>query len=145
MSNRRTEIQHHSKDGDRFQVTAHETDSPILPVPQLRELAEFRPDLVDWVIKRSEIEGDERRKRQKRVDRYIFVERIGALVCGALVALVGLGVAGYVALQGHDKVAGILGGGTLVTIVSVIISHRRKGAIAESDPEPPPPPPKKKR
>jgi hypothetical protein len=131
MSNRRTQIQHQSRRGDRFQVTAHETDSPILPVAQLRDLSNFRPDLVDWVITRSELEGEERRKRQRRLDRFVFIERVGGLLCGAAVALFGLGMAGYIALHGHDRVATILGGGTLVAIVSVMVGFRKRNQQVE--------------
>ena len=98
MSNRRTELRHHSRDGQSLQLTSQDSDSPILPVSQLRLLHEFRPDLVDWVVKRTEEESIFRRSRQNRIDGFVFVERIG----------------------------GMVGGGTLVSILGIIVSGRNK-------------------
>lgn len=126
MSNRRTEIQHQSCDGEHFQVTAHETDSPILPVGQLEQLHRFRPDLVDWVLRRTEAEAEERRRRQRRIDRFIFIERVGGLIGGIVVALAGMSAAVYLVVHGAQAVAAVIGGGTLVSIVSIIITGRRR-------------------
>lgn len=130
MSNRRTEIQAHSRDGDRFQVTSQDTDSPILPVAQLKALHEFRPDLIDWVVKRTEEEASNRRSRQTRVDQYVFIERIGGLVGGFAIALVGLLISAYLAMHGQPEVAAVVGGGTLVSIVSIIVTGRKKSVPA---------------
>jgi len=126
MSNRRTEIQHQSSDGEHFQVTAHETDSPILPIGHLEQLHQFRPDLVDWVLQRTEAEAEERRRRQRRIDRFIFIERVGGLFGGIWVALAGMSAAVYLAVHEAQAVAAVIGGGTLVSIVSIIITGRRR-------------------
>ena len=135
MANRQTRIQtKSSSDGEhQLDLTAHETDSPILPVAQLEKLHQFRPDLVDWVITNTQNEGEERRKRQRRVDRYILIERMGGLVFGGGIAIFGIAAAAYVAIQGHDWVAGILGGGTLVSIVYVLVTGK-KPERQESEP-----------
>ena len=126
MSNRHTQLRHQSRDGDRFQVTAHETDSSILPLRQLRELQEFRPDLVDWVVRQTEDEADARRARQRRVDTFVFVERVSGIFLGALIAALGLGISAYLGMHGAQKVATTLGGGTLVAIVALIIRGTSK-------------------
>ncbi len=82
--------------------------------------------MVDWVIKRTEDEASGRRKREKRVDQFIFVERIGGLVGGIVISALGLSIAAYLALNGAQKVAGIIGGGTLVSIVSIIVTGRKR-------------------
>lgn len=119
MSNQQTSISATSKNGDHVQVTQHQTDSPVLPVTQLRQLHDFRPDLVDWVIAAAETEANERRARLRRLDRYILWERIGGQILGALIAVVGLVVAAWVAINGQPWVAAAIGGGTLVGIVTV--------------------------
>jgi hypothetical protein len=137
MSNRRTEIELHSKDGGHIQATEHETDSPILPVGQLRQLQEFRPDLIDWVIKRTEEEATARRKQVKRRDIFIFIERIGGLVLASTIAILGLCLATYLALHGAQTPAMVIGGGTLVSIVGAIVSGKRSPKeTAEPKPAP---------
>jgi hypothetical protein len=125
MGNRQTHVRAQSHNGDSLQLTAHETDSPILPVVQLQQLHEFRPDLVDWVKSQTEKEADFRRNRQLRVDSFVLAERMGGLVAGAVIAGLGLGISAVVALNGQPWVAGILGGGTLVSIVTVLVTGRQ--------------------
>lgn len=132
---RHTQLKAQSPSGDNFQLTAHETDSPILPVPQLEQLHSFRPDLVDWVKDQTQAEAEHRRRREGRVDNFIFVERLGGLVLGALIALAGLGIAAYVGLNGQPQVAMVLGGGTLATIVSVIVTGRRSKQPPQPEPQ----------
>lgn len=127
MGNRQTHVQARSPNGDSLQLTAHETDSPILPVAQLQQLHNFRPDLVDWVKDQTEQEARHRRDRQTTVDRFVFFERVGGLLIGGAIALFGLAVAAYVALNGQPWVAGMIGGGTLVSIVTVLVTgHQPK-------------------
>jgi hypothetical protein len=136
MSNRRTELQAKSRDGDQLQLTSQDTDSPVLPVAQLKALSEFRPDLVDWVVSRTEVEATARHARTRRVDTFIFVERIGGLFGGVLIAALGIGVAGYLALNGAEPAAMVIGGGTLVSIVTVIIRGKRNASPpVESPPD----------
>lgn len=120
-----TQLQARSPNGDQLQVTAHDTDSPVLPVAQLKALQEFRPDLIDWVLQQTEAEATFRRSRQTRVDRYVFTERILGQVAGTLIAAFGLGIACYLAVTGHENAAIAVGGGTLVSIVTVLVSGRK--------------------
>ena len=131
---RQTQVRARSPNGDNFDLTAHESDSPILPVVQLQQLHSFRPDLVDWVKQQTEDEANSRRARELRVDRYVLAERMGGLFFGGLISLAGLLIAAYVALHGQPWVAGILGGGTLVGIVTVLVTGKPQG---ERMPRPP--------
>ena len=113
-------------DKGSVQLTQHETDSPILPVPQLEQLHAFRPDLVDWVKEQTEKEAAFRRTRTETVDRYVLIERIGGLAAGFILSLFGLSVAAYLGLHGQPWLAGTLGGGTLVSIVAILVQGRSK-------------------
>ncbi len=62
---------------------------------------------------------------------YVFIERIGGLVFGTLVAVFGLGIAAYLALHGAERVAIVLGGGTLASIVWAIVSGKRNSSMPE--------------
>lgn len=125
MANRHTQVRADSASGNSVQLTSQETDSPILPVAHLQQLHTFRPDLVDWICQQTEAEAQHRRVREQRVDAFIFAERIGGLVCGAFIAAFGLGVAAYVGLNGQAELAAVLGGGTLVGIVTVLVTGKR--------------------
>jgi hypothetical protein len=128
---RHTRIQAQSKDGEQFDVTAHESDSPLLPVAQLERLHGFRPDLVDWVIENTREEAVARRKRTARVDAFVLIERVGGLVAGFLIAFAGIVAAAYLAINGQPWVAAVLGGGTLVSIVTVLVTGRKAPAAPE--------------
>jgi len=43
-------------------LTKTDTDSPILPAAQLRELQAIDPKLVEWVIQQTEVEANFRRR-----------------------------------------------------------------------------------
>lgn len=124
MSNRQTSIQ---AQGDNLHVTQHESDSPILPVAQLERLHQFRPDLVDWVVNQTTAEANTRWARQRTTDCYIFVERISGLVFGFVIAIAGFCASVYLAMNGHDGVAFVVGGGILVGIVAVLVKGRPGG------------------
>jgi hypothetical protein len=126
MGNKHTQVRAQSSSGNSLQLTEHETDSPILPVAQLEQLHQFRPDLVDWVKNQTEAEAIHRRARENRVDLFILIERMGGLVAGTMIAGVGLAIAAYVGLHGQPVLAGVLGGGTLVGIVAVLVTGKQR-------------------
>lgn len=102
-----------------------ETDSPVLPIAQLERLHAFRPDLVDWVKEQTGQEAAYRRKRQTRIDTFVLIERLAGLVAGAIISCLGLLVSAWLALDGHPDVAMLLGGGTLVGLVTVLVQGRK--------------------
>lgn len=56
----------------------------------------------------------------------MFAERMAGLVFALLIAVVGLGASVYLAMNGHDVTASILGGGTLVGIVTAFVAGRKQ-------------------
>ena len=136
MANGHTNLKATSKDGGEVSVSHTTTDSPILPAANLAQLQAIDPTLVGWVTKQTEQEATNRRSRQRRVDTFLFIERIGGLVCGALIAALGLGLSVYLAMHDHDVVAGVIGGSTLVAIVSVLVA-RTNATQRKAEPAPP--------
>ncbi len=134
MASNHTNLQSTGPDGKQLLVQHTTTDSPILPAANLEHLQRIDPsgELVRWVVVQTEEEAKYRRQENTRVNRYIFTERIAGIALGALVAIVGLGLATYLAISGHDAVAGVIGGATLLGIVSVLVT-RRKDAAPESE------------
>lgn len=120
-----TQVKTQNPNGNSLQLTHHETDSPVLPVAQLEQLHTFRPDLVDWVKDQTEQEANHRRARVDRVDTFILIERLSGLIAGTIISCIGLLIAAYLALHGQAWVAGVLGGGTLVGLVTVLVQGKK--------------------
>ena len=119
-----TQVKAQNQNGNSLQLTQHETDSPVLPVAQLEQLQAFRPDLVDWVRDQTESEAIARRARLAKLDIFIFVERIAGLLAGTLISCLSMGAAIFLAMNGQPAVAGVIGGGTLVGLVTVLVQGK---------------------
>ncbi len=78
----------------------HETDSPLIPVAQIERLHQIRPDLVDWILQQTQIEGDYRRSESRRVNTFVFIERLIGQICAFLIGMAGIAGGFYVALTG---------------------------------------------
>ena len=124
MGNEHTNLQATDDEGRKLSVQ-QTTDSPILPAANLQQLHAIDPTLVKWVVDQTEKEANYRRTQDGRVNWFIFIERISGVVAGLIVSITGLGLAAYVAIQGHEIAASIIGGSTLATIVTVIVAGRR--------------------
>lgn len=110
-------------------VSQHETDAPIIPMAQLAQLKELHPERVDWVFQESSKEGDFRRAETRRVNTFVFVERFSGIVAGLMIGAIALRASYQLAMAGHDWVAGIIGGTTVVGLVSAfVIGSSRKAA-----------------
>lgn len=92
-------------------VQQHETDSPIIPVSQLAQLQEFKPEAVDWVINQTQVEAEHRRAESKRINTLVFTERIVGQIFALTIGLTGIIGGSYVAV--HDQPAA---GGTIASI-----------------------------
>lgn len=115
------------KDKDRhLTVSQHDTDAPVLPVAQLERLNQFYPEAVPWVINEASIEGQFRRSETRRINTFVFIERLAGIIAGLTVAIVSLTVAYQLAMAGREGVAAIIGGTTVVALVGAFIYGRKK-------------------
>lgn len=138
MSNTQTKLQATHPDGRQLHLSETTSDSPILPVAQLAELQKIDPALVQWVVSQTQLESAFRRSETTRVNKFIFCERISGVIAGSLVAIFGLGVAAYVAVNGHDWVAVAIGGATLATIVTVLVVRNESKENQDDETQPAP-------
>ena len=122
MGGRHTRLRAGNGQVDVSQTT---TDSPLLPVEQIAQLQQIAPSRVDWVFEQTQIESAARRSETKRINTMVFAERILGLVFALLIAVSGLGVATYLAMNSHDWVAGVIGGATLVGLVTAFIAGKK--------------------
>jgi len=110
------------RDKDRqLTASAHETDAPILPIAQLEKLKEIAPDRVSWVFDETAKEGNFRRDETKRVNTLVFTERLLGIVAGLAIGCTSLWASYQLAMANHDTVAAIIGGTTVVGLVSAFL------------------------
>jgi len=126
MANKHTTANVNSnKNGQHVSIQQHETDCPILPVPQLEQLQKFKPEAVDWIIQQTQIEAEHRRSENITVNKYTFIERIVGQVFAFLIGLSGVGFGSYVALHDQPTAGGIIATSALAGLTGVFLSGRR--------------------
>ena len=125
MTNSHTKMQARKGQVD---VSSTTTDSPILPIEQIERLKEIAPHRVEWVFDQTQVESTNRRTETKRINTMLFVERMAGLIFALLISILGIGAAVYLALQGKEITASIIGGGTLVGLVTAFVAGRKQEA-----------------
>ncbi len=123
---RSTTAQLRDKD-KQLTVAQHESDAPILPMAQIERMKEVCPERVPWVFDETTKEGDFRRAENRRINFFVFVERMMGIVSGLAIGCAALFTAYRMAMAGHDWVAGIIGGTTVVGLVSVFLVRNIRG------------------
>ena len=76
----------------------------------------------------AEADASNVRLTQRRSQVFLFIERIVARVSSVLFASGALGLAGYLALQGHERVAGIIASTTIGAVLAALIYGRGPGS-----------------
>jgi hypothetical protein len=107
-------------------VSQHESDAPLLPIVQIEKLKDICPERVDWVFEETTKEGDFRRSETLRVNTFVFVERIAGVIGGLAIGCTALYTSYHLAMAGHDTVAGIIGGTTVVGLVSAFLYAKHR-------------------
>lgn len=127
MANKQTTAKVNSnKDGQQLSIHQHETDCPILPVPQLEQLARFKPDAVDWVIDQTQKEAEHRRSEIIKINKYTFIERLLGQIFAFCIGMAGVVCGSYVALNGQPTAGGIIATSALAGLAGVFLSGRQK-------------------
>ena len=125
MGNNQTRV--NAQDGSaKFDITHHETDSPLLPVAQIERLHSFAPDRVQWVFDQTEKESEFRRNHTLMVSKMVFVERILGKLIAAGVCCIALYAAYFTALAGHDAPAVAIGSTAVVGLAVAFLNNRTK-------------------
>lgn len=133
MANKALRAHATSKDGDQLTVHSQESDAPILPVPQLKELQDFRPDLVDFVIDQTQQEAEHRRKQASRINIFVFIERLLGQLLGIAVASMGIGGGIYAGLHGQPWLGGTIASVSVGTLAVAYIRRTPSDKPGKSD------------
>jgi hypothetical protein len=127
MANRSLKAEAKNKNGDQITLHSQDTDALILPVPQLEALHQFRPDLVDLVVKETQLEAAHRRKQEVRVNVFIFVERLIGQIAAVLLASMGIAGGIYAGVKDQPWLGGVIVSATIGTLaVSFIRRNNSK-------------------
>ena len=110
---------------EELMVQNQEVDTPLLPVDNLERLHQFRPDIVDWVITQTEQEALTRRKRQTRIDCFVFIERLLGQIFGMLIGVSGIIGGAYVAIQGQAWTGGVIATAAIGTLAVAFIRQQK--------------------
>lgn len=132
MANRASQAHATGKDGSQLVVQSQETDSPILPVAQLKMLHEFRPDLVDFVIEQTRLEATHRRDSSRRINYFVFTEHILGQVLALVVAALGVGGGIYAGLNGQPVLGGTIATVTIGSLAVSFITRNRPPPSSKS-------------
>ena len=122
MANRSLKAEAKSKDGNHLTVHSQDTDALVLPVPQLQELHQFRPDLVDVVIQETRAEAAHRRTQESRINLFVFIERMFGQVVAVVLAMTGITGGIYAALQGQPWLGGVIVTATIGTLAVAVVN-----------------------
>lgn len=102
MAGHQTNAKVTDKNGNEVVVQHNVTESPMLPVEHLERLHNFRPDLIDFYIEETKKESDYRRNRIKRVDWFMFMERMSGQIFALAIGICSILAGAYVVTNGHD-------------------------------------------
>lgn len=125
MASKNTQVRAKGARGDEVQVSHSQTDSPIIDVASLEKLQTFRPDIVDFVIEQTKAEAEYRRKRDDRVDWFVFIERMGGIVLAGVVCAGGIFGSVYAANQGHEKLAMVIAVSCIGTLAVAYLNRKK--------------------
>lgn len=103
-----------------------ESDSPLLPVAQLQRLHDYRPDLVDWVVKETKVQADHRRSQERRINSFIFIESITAQILTFLTAIASASLAVFAMIKGQPWVGGLILSVTAAALAIAIRAVNKK-------------------
>lgn len=107
-------------------ASAQAAESPILPVDQLKQLHQIKPDAVDWVIKQTQIEAEHRREETSRVNGFILVEHFLGQVSTLALGVAGILGGSWVAVNGQPWAGIAIAAVVMAGLTFVYVAGTRK-------------------
>lgn len=97
----------------------------LVPAPQaLAGYGQINPSFPDRIVKMAEENARTARKTAERAQTFALAERLVARPLGLAFALGAVSLSAYLALHGHDGVAGVIGGTTVVAVTVALIAGK---------------------
>lgn len=112
-----------------IQAITQETFSGPLPHPDImRGYEDIQKGFAERILMLTEKQVDHRCKCEDKIVEGSVADSRRGQVYGLVISLVFGAASVALGLMGHDWLGGVLGGGTLVTVVTIFVSGRRKGS-----------------
>jgi len=86
--------------------------------------AQVDPSFPNRLVIMAEENARTERKTAERAQTFALAERLTARLFGLLFALGSVGLAAFLAINGHDAVAGVIGGSTVVAVTIALVAGR---------------------
>ncbi len=106
-----------------------EYSGPIPPAEQLEKYNSINPELVDRIVTLAEREAKNRHENERialqaniTISNKQFTERRVGQILGAAIGISALFCSGYLGFVGSHLAAGIVGGATVIGLVSVFVT-----------------------
>jgi len=107
-------------------IVSRQFFSGPLPLPSiLREYNEIQPDFAERLLRLTEEEARHRHEITRRSQSMAAVETFIGQLFGLIVALSAFGASAWFAYLGHPVSASVIGGTTILGLVSVFVTGRR--------------------
>lgn len=98
---------------------------PIPPPEMLKQYDDIYPGLSKEIIDNSFSQTKHRHELEKTALPYEIKRMERGQIFGFIIAIIGIGAAVFLAYLGHDTVGGILGGSTVLGLVTVFVLGKR--------------------
>lgn len=106
-------------------LQAHKWEAPLPPPSVLQEYNTAAPNGAERIVKNWEIESVHRREREKDEQRLHYRDAREGRYCALAFVLFALAVSAFFAYLKQPWLAGILGGGTIASVVWAFV-YRQK-------------------
>ncbi|MBE9604262.1 DUF2335 domain-containing protein [Acetobacteraceae bacterium H6797] len=116
-------------------IKAQMHQGPLPPVEYFEQLEKIVPGSANRIILMAENAANHASGEQKRTNGFIFVERMTARITAFIFAISALFLAGYLAINNHDTVAGIVAGTTIVGVVVALVTGKGVSSGFDGRPE----------
>lgn len=97
---------------------------PVPPPQVLIGYGQIDRSFPDRIVKMAEENARTERKTAERAQTFVLAERLVARIFGLLFALGAIGISAYLALHGHDAVAGVIAGTTVVAVTAALVAGK---------------------
>ena len=103
----------------------HRISGPLPTPDTLLGYDEVLPGAAERIMRMAEKEQASAREVEEIAVRAVTADNRRGQIFGFLVALAAFGTAGWLGYLGHETAAAIVGGGTVVALVTVFVTGRR--------------------
>ena len=108
-----------------FFAMERSTFSGPIPPPELfKEYEEVLPGATERILKMAEKQQDHRTKIEEKIAENNFSLSIRGQIFGCFLAFVCLLVSAFLGYNGHDWLGGIIGGGSIISILIVFVLNK---------------------